>query len=150
MIQEEYVSFEIAKLLKEKGFNCLCPAYYSEFFDNWKTLRFWKCGKPKTYDTVRNNGYLLVPTQSVVMKWLREVHKIHLDIGITLTSTEDPVNYPPKYYVYVESVETGESLIRYGSNANDLTIPNGNGPRSFDTYEEAVETGINYCLENLT
>lgn len=152
MIQEQYVSYEVAKLLKEKGFQI-----------NPK-LDYWKIGSDGTmyfmssigaYTSDKNNKYAYyrpadsypAPTQQMAMRWLREAYKIHLDIGIT--STEDPINYPPKYYVYVDSISTGESLIQYGSVANDLTISNGNGPKLFSTYEDACEAAIKYCLKNL-
>jgi hypothetical protein len=34
MIKEDYVSFEVAKLLKEKGFNEICRAAYEVTKDN--------------------------------------------------------------------------------------------------------------------
>ena len=127
MIQEQYVSFETAKLLKEKGFNWQCPAYYSEYFDNWKTLRFWKCGKPKTYDTVRNSGYLLVPTQSMAVRWLREVHNIFISPRIQNDGT---------YICYLYDTK-GNGIQGYDKNLVQVS------------YEQACEATIKYCLENL-
>ena len=53
MITEDYVSFEIAKLLKEKGFN-------------EKVISFYPLG-----DIQR-------PTLQMAMKWLREVYNIDI------------------------------------------------------------------------
>ena len=127
MIQEDYVSFETAKLLKEKGFCAPCFAYYSEYVDNWKTLKIWR-GYAKTYDTVRNNGYVLVPTLQTAMKWLREVHHI--------------------IFVFKPSYFSGDECTYWtyerwcGDNFDGEVL-------SFKTYEEACETAIKYCLDNL-
>ena len=65
MITEDYVSFEIAKLLKEKGFN---PIY---------------CGMYYSIETGKRTTELLTslvscPTLQMAMKWLREVHNIFI------------------------------------------------------------------------
>ena len=54
MITEDYVSFETAKLLKEKGFDEECQQYYGDYR--------YPC-----------------PTLQMAMKWLREVHNIAIE-----------------------------------------------------------------------
>lgn len=61
MIEEDYVSFETAKLLKEKGFD-----------------KDWVDGSIEKYLN-GTEGYSL-PTLAIAMKWLREVHKIFICI----------------------------------------------------------------------
>lgn len=56
-MEEQLVSLEVAKLLKEKGF----PQVYNRI--NISTL-------PNCY------SYLSVPTQSLAQKWLRETKKV--------------------------------------------------------------------------
>ena len=116
MIQEAYISDEVAKLLKEKGFN--------EPVTGLNKLLFKEGEKP-----------VLKITQQKAMRWLRKVHNKHCDIGydidlkwffqiIDLKETVE-YDYPePKYY-HAKN-ETG-----------------------FNTYEEAVEAALKYCLENL-
>ena len=62
MIEESFVSFDTAKLLKEVGFNVPCEKWYGEsgFFmsGNYKEC---KC-----------------PTQALAARWLRDVHGIHI------------------------------------------------------------------------
>lgn len=65
MITEDFVSFETAKLLKEKGFQGECVSYYSEFVDNNKTLCRWR--KTHSYVDVKNDAYTLVPTVIVTI-----------------------------------------------------------------------------------
>lgn len=62
MTQEAYCSFEVAKLLKEKGFNEPCTEL------NKLCLRDGE--KP-----------VLKVTHQKAMKWLREVYDIFIDIG---------------------------------------------------------------------
>lgn len=58
MIKEEYVSFETAKLLKDKGFDEICSHFYR--FDS-----------KELYNS---------PTQQMAMRWLREIKHIHIAI----------------------------------------------------------------------
>ena len=65
-ITEDYVSFETAKLLKEKGFNPInCGMYYSI-----------TTGK-RTTELL--TSLVSCPTLQMAMKWLREVHNLFID-----------------------------------------------------------------------
>ena len=64
------------------------------------------------------------PTLQMTMKWLREVHNIAINVCYLLGMWS--------YSVYRTDVSS------LGFNSED-----------FDTYEEACEAGIKYCLENL-
>ena len=105
MITEDYVSFEIAKLLKEKGFDEECQEYYGDYK--------YPC-----------------PTLQMAMKWLREVHKLFIKIGVSIDFFGNPhfnysiVNKDGKYF--------------------------REGYTSFEwEYEKACEAAIKYCLEIL-
>lgn len=80
-MEETLVSFNIAELAKEKGFNEECRFHY-EVESKESTFNI-------EYEPLRNseiiNGYgklkypmISAPTQSLLQKWLREVH--HIDI----------------------------------------------------------------------
>lgn len=62
MIKEAYVSFELAKLLKEKGFEGHCEEYYDGEGLLW---------------------YLPFPTHQMVMAWLREVYQYHITVNFS-------------------------------------------------------------------
>ena len=133
-IQEDYVSFETAKLLKEKGFNVLCYGRYS--------VR----SKELHLDTTRpyNNGgiyHYSAPTLQMAMKWLREVHLILYTIYHSLESGElrflwriEKLEQDKKHYV-----EELPGIEEYYKDSDE----------SFTTYKEAEESLIKYCLENL-
>lgn len=116
MTTEDYVSFETAKLLKEKGFWENCPFSLSKLDE-----------KTNDVETVR------CPTLQMAMKWLREVHKI----GI----------FPSTYTHIIESHPThtyGTAII----NLNTYELMTDDY-MARDTYEEAAEAAIKYCLKNL-
>ena len=122
MLAEDYVSFEVAKLLKEKGFNTPCMGRYS--------VR----SKEFHLDCTRmcNNGGLFdcaAPSHQMTKKWLREVHKIFIEV------------YAERAYNYNDIIFNLEIWDR---NLN-LIWKDG----SFTTYEQACEAAIKYCLENL-
>ena len=128
MITEDYVSFETAKLLKEKGFEGECVSYYSEFVDNNTTLCRWR--KTHSYVNVKNDAYTLVPTLQMALKWLREVHNIHIE------------------FTWYSSYR-GNNLFSYHIDKMNVVAYDGYDSDEEYIYEEAAEAAIKYCLENL-
>ena len=129
MIEEDYVSFETAKLLKEKGFDESISMVYMSYGN------LCKCNR---YDSIRNSNYngitknyfeCTAPTLQMAMKWLREAHNIFISIVFCFYPTEKRVTWTPEISTF-DSVFP-ESAIEYNS------------------YEEATEASIRYCLENL-
>ena len=122
MNTEDYVSFELAKLLKEKGFDVPIWTRYESsneviFGDkyNWNDS---------------SKGQISAPTHQMAMKWLREVHKIYIDISTTYSEEEKTMHYIWQIF-NSEYDGIGDCEIFYGK------------------YEDACETSIKYCLENL-
>ena len=122
MITEDYVSFEIAKLLKKKGFKELTYACFTIDGDDLYGYR-----------AIGND--VMRPTLQMAMKWLREVHKLHISVEMGFD-----VDYS-QYFFYVPSV------CRFSNKSGEYQTPFGE--KEFDTYEEAAEAAIKYCLENL-
>jgi len=120
MITEDYVSFETAKLLKEKRFDIPCMGRYSV------RSREFHLDCTKMY----NNGGFFVyaaPTLQMAMKWLREVHNIDIfpwKIGKGI------------YSCAIFNSNTGQDL----SSGKDFPS---------EKYEETVEAVIQYSLKNL-
>lgn len=133
MITEDYVSFETAKLLKEKGFDECCPVKYKyvKEFDSYL----------QTTEYVNDNFekyYYPCPTLQMAMKWLREVHNLHI-----ITLPYAPIDRP--------SYHPGEADIVYIAQIFKGIIPIDEVGRSIIKLspEEDYETAIKYCLENL-
>ena len=128
MITEDYVSFETAKLLKEKGFDIPCMGRYSVRSKEFHLDCTKRC----------NNGGLFecaAPTLQMAMKWLREVHKI----GIFPSTYTFTIGYSTEErHPYGTAII---NLVTYELITNDIM------PRN--SYEQAAEAAIKYCLENL-
>ena len=120
-ITEDYVSFETAKLLKEKGFEGFTMFSYST---NGATM----CGHWEN-----ETDWLPKCTLQMAMKWLREIHNIVVEPFIR----EDT-----KYVWYIHRIE----II---FNKKYLVFCWGSKNNKYERYEEACEAAIKYCLENL-
>lgn len=130
MIQEAYVSYEVAKLLNEKGFDELCNLAYDEESLILKDLK-------ESYNNTEhieykqkfpNDGtWVSCPTQSLAMRWLREVHNIFISPRIQNDGT---------YICYLYDTK-GNGIQGYDKNLVQVS------------YEQACEAALKYCLENL-
>ena len=121
-ITEDYVSFEVAKLLKEKGFNEPCyTCYLSKELSHYDYLS-------TNFELI--NDVISAPTLQMVMKWMREVHKIYIDISPTYSEGEKTIHF--MWQIFDSNYDViGDCEIFY------------------DKYETTCEAAIKYCLENL-
>jgi hypothetical protein len=136
MITEDYVSFETAKLLKEKGFDEYCLKNYwstDKELHNWG----WELSYHRNSDGNRNTKDCVAPTLQMAMKWLREKHSLAITTylaaeGNGWRSGVSRIKFSSKGFIVdiIDGIDGGN-------------IPNG------DTYEEACEAAIKYCLEKL-
>ena len=129
MIAEDYISFETAKLLKEKGFD---DEYTNAFYDKNGNLYFIDILSDFSEHS-DNDTDIAASTLYVAMKWLREVHHLHLSID----------SYPHEdncFYWCYKVLFMDES---------DLCSIKKHAKASFNSFEAAVEAAIKYCLENL-
>jgi hypothetical protein len=78
-ITEDYCSFEVSELLKEKGFNEDCHALYDV---NTEQLDIKNAGD--VFNNKQWENYISAPTQSFTLKWLREVHNIFIEINVSI------------------------------------------------------------------
>jgi hypothetical protein len=84
-MKEQIISFETAKLAKEKGFNWECSYTWSEA-DKGVESAFDLTGEMyfsnEEIENALANGFTvyMAPTQSLLQKWLREEHDIHITI----------------------------------------------------------------------
>lgn len=72
MITEDYCSFEVAKLLKEKGFN---ESYYTCYVE--KEISHYDYSSTN-YELI--DGVISYPTIQIAMRWLREEKNIFIVI----------------------------------------------------------------------
>lgn len=152
MIKDDYVSFETAKLLKEKGFddNCfyvwvnadnqtpslLATANFveGEIATNRETLDAVTQYHMITYESNNKIESFLCPTLQMVMRWLRDTHNIVIVINFITEHYRADIN--------------AFSWVIYTAN-NHLGWDKTESKKSLISYEEACENAIKYCLENL-
>jgi hypothetical protein len=123
MITEDYVSFEVAKLLKEKGFDEFTFSNYNEN----GIIQF------NEVETRVAKGYQR-PTHQMALKWLRKVYHCHVIIGYVFKADAKLTN---DYVSYCYSVENANTFVEFTQD------------EWYDSYEEAIEASLLYVLKNL-
>lgn len=122
MITEDYVSFEVAKLLREKGFDePTTGTYHKDGTFEHLSLNKW------------NSKFIMpisAPTLQMTMKWLREIYKLFIEISVSIDLNG---NYHYSYSILDKECK----YIRKGYTSFDWN------------YKEAVEAALKYSLENL-
>ena len=133
MITEDYVSFETAKLLKEKGFKePIGLAYWDDGTE---------IGLSNPIEQIKQQAHHIVfkPTLQMAMKWLRKVHGVFISICNGNHKADNRDTSTPDI-VYCFFVITDVRAL-YEEEKQCL--------KEFSSYEDACEAAIRYCLENL-
>lgn len=122
MIEEDYVSFETAKLLKEKGFDDknVIPNFGFNVYE------------PINGRLIHNNppGAIKSPTLQMAMKWLRKEKGIAIIPIISSILDNEKFLWDVKVVVAKTSETYSQGWI-------------------YEEPERAYEAAIKYCLENL-
>lgn len=139
MNKEDYVSLEVAKLLKEKGFDECCGAYYH---CNWDEMTEEECFEVAPIHVFRNsnNRYRIgAPTLYEAQKWLREEHLLYVDVQAYYTSYEvDENDYRDQERLWEYSIWEDATYEVYEKVKSKC---------SYDTYEKALNAGILEALK---
>jgi len=134
-MKDELVSFEVAKLAKEKGFNLKCYWFctYKRKVPTNEQSFFPELGQYKDFNESSKGFYefFSLPTQSLLQRWLREVHNIEASVLPIWDDLEDIRKDLPKYYYWNYYLDT------FNLNKKD----------ECKTYEEALEKGLKVALE---
>lgn len=125
MIEEQYVTFETAKLLRKNGFAVKCHSYYLKDGN-----RFEHCAQEVL---PRGEAVYACPTQAVAMRWLREAYNIAV--------TPIPFRYPGVWQNIL--VFLGEPMEK--DDKYDICQLR----KKHTSYEEAAEAGIQYVVKDV-
>lgn len=129
-MKEQLISFETAKIAKEKGFNWVCEWWYvlrpttRGIIGNIIVgeLR-WGTKTCASSLFIEDDNYAFAPSQSLLQRWLREYHNMHILICL----------YPDRRWFW---------KIEFLKECPD-TMHNGHG----STYEQALEGGLQEALK---
>lgn len=130
MIHEEICTYEVCKLAKEKGFDEHPPMYFHS-------------GVKSDLRDVGSNGanpnnipyspHISCPTQTQLQRWLREEKNIVVVV--------DWFSIERKYYWSVFDTTKDDVFAPF--------IPPAKSMSRYDTWEQALESGLKYALKEL-
>ena len=150
MITENYVSFEVAKILKENGFDERCRQYY--YKDNLILSRNRICNEELNNYKEVGEGWS-APTPQMVMNWLEEVHHILVVVDYVYECTDTSWVY--KIYRLGENGRPERCVVKgtsYDGNNNPTEHITGYRDyelsyKDYGSRREAEDEGIRYVLE---
>ena len=117
-MKDELISFETAKLAKEKGFRI----YTNNVYD-------FK-GRLNTMSLIRSvSESIAAPTQSLLQRWLREVHGLELYTQTSIGKS---------YHIYAILTPGASDWLD-----GEVKVIN----KHFKTYEESIEVGLLEALK---
>jgi hypothetical protein len=119
MTTEDFVPFETAVLMREKGFDTPCDEVYDSDGNLFNIMN-----KPL------DDYEYCAPTLAVALKWLRETHGLYADVFV--------IDYAPEPWV--------ANIHRYNDEIELVSVYRHNG-EFFRTYEDAANFIIKVCLE---
>ena len=128
MITEDYVPFETAKLLKEKGFDEICYKYYDVF-----EKELFGADDIPFQNHELDETMIAVPTLQMATKWLREVHNLNVEVYRTACG----------YIGCIVSIPSGTDIKFLEDDGDDKASG------TYTKSEYACDAAIKYCLENL-
>lgn len=160
-IQEDYCSFEVSKLLKEKGFkqptlcyffedgefkeNLIRDTYgyrgdeytveYEQLLEDWNNNFLTKKHGGRCFGCSKSSGYLETyssPTHSLAIKWIRENFGIHIE-----AFRQRGINGLGYNFMCVPT--------ELGKNNSDKIV----NEEGYPSPEEATEAALLYTLKNL-
>ena len=131
MIEEQFVSFDTAKLLKEVGFNIPCRGIYVT--DHTGYYEFREYDNKQTTDDLcwdTEDGFqyeYLAPTQALADKWLREVYNIAI-----YSLYDDDME---QWFYFVDAFTKNPVINGFQSGSE------------YDDYESAFEDGLREAIK---
>lgn len=121
-MESGYCSFELSKLLKERGFDEPCNYIYLYLDED--DIRVTELNYPKKCQSLKEHSYPYT-TYQVAMEFLRKSYNVNFEIRCK----------PNKVEVFVMTIEELPKCLCRGI--------------SSDTYNDAIEKGLKYYLNSL-
>ena len=127
-MKEQLITFETANLAKKKRFDWECRDFINETQDG-------NLVEDSLLENYNNMPHLIsFPTQSLLQKWLREVHHIVIDNTCYFSLT--------KFTLKLHTFENGEFIGTVIDSVRDVK-----NRVTYKSYEEALEEGLQEALK---
>ena len=157
-MKEDYVNFEVAKLLREKGFDKECSRNGYYVINKYGTGVPWNMIIYNVGDVsfeYSQNNVISRPTLQMAVKWLKETHNILIIPDYEYECDSTPYLY--KIYRLGENGKPEKVAVKgvsYDKDNNPIEQIVGyrdyeRSHKDYSTLEEAINDGIKYCLEQL-
>ena len=132
MTEKDYVTEDVAKTLREKGFNEKCRGYF------YNGVFCFSCFHNEYNKTTSTDSLVSAPSLAQAARWLREEHNIHVDVGLAEDFLNDADgNVCEERIFWAFDIYTIDSLHHFDVEDN----------REYDSYEEALNEGIKEVLK---
>ena len=132
----DFVNFDLAKKLKDKGFSGICSHYYRT-----KSKDLFMIFPCEDWSNIEER--VNAPTISQVLKWPRE-KSIFVEPCVLADADTDADGKAINEYTYwsftVTNIETGDMIYFEYERIDD---------KRFDSYEQSAIAGIKYVLDNV-
>jgi len=126
-MQDQLVSFETAKLAKDKKFifygrDSACYLMNGQSFPSTYNLQNYDAAVAREF-----SKFIYAPTQSLLQRWLREVHKIEAGVNYNYYQVAGKITY--------QKIVISNNYLNYRCTG------------SFNSYEEAFEESLKEALK---
>jgi hypothetical protein len=144
-MKEQLITFETAVLAKEKGFDLeFCNVGWHGDFGDLKGDNYPFLGTYSFYKSIYCNNkdehQIQRPRQSLLQKWLREVHEIYVYSEHDLNPKGNGILYHTNWgFINNPTTENRNDWYRVGGGYSEN--------EEFKTYEEALEVGLQEALK---
>jgi hypothetical protein len=144
-MKEQFVPYEIALKLKEKGFDAGCFGFYKsngeyEDYHYYRNGKYYLCNNKtisKLLDGENIDQKAIAPLWDQIIEWLREEHKL---IILVLPQVQSICDSEPLYFMAIEKIIIGDSFKEVFNSSNITTLLH------YETYQEARQTAIEHAL----
>ena len=143
MERKDYVSNDVAQLLKDKGYDVPCRSMYDSNTDEFKDDCCNEDWNHKNWCGKTIESFMSVPSLYEAQQWLREKHNILVIAACTFYDYYGKV-IGLKYYFNMDNISSERAY----QEDLDKCLQDGNKePQFFNSYQEALNEGIKEALK---
>lgn len=149
-MEENLITYDTANIAKDAGYDIPCLNYYTteysrdkkpyitkgiEYDSDGYTEFDWNCntehskGLKAPYPNTYHKSQRSAPTQSLLQKWLRDIHNLYIEVYIKNNDLLEEVTF--SYLILFKNEKSVDHLISEGN---------------IQSYEDALEKGLQEAL----